>query len=91
MRTVGVCGRKGGSGKTTTAVHLAAELASRGMSVSLVDCDIQGSAAHWSQPGMLPMPVHHRPLESGQDIGKWSAGIRALPVDYLILDSPPTS
>jgi chromosome partitioning protein len=35
------------------------------------------------------MKVHHRPLETGQDIGVWSKGIRALSVDFLILDSPP--
>jgi chromosome partitioning protein len=89
MKIVGVCGRKGGSGKTTTAVHLAAELTTRGLSTVLVDCDTQGSAKHWSGPGRLPMKVEHRPLEPGQDISRWSAGIRAIDATHLILDSPP--
>jgi chromosome partitioning protein len=89
MKIVGVCGRKGGSGKTTTAVHLAAEMAARGLSTVLVDCDTQGSAKHWSGPGRLPMKVEHRPLEPSQNIGQWSAGIRSIAADYLILDSPP--
>lgn len=89
MQIIGVCGRKGGSGKTTTAVHLAAELTSRGLSVQLVDCDSQGSANHWSQPGKLPMPVHHMALEGADQIGKWSSTLRGLPADYLVLDSPP--
>ena len=89
MTIIGVCGRKGGSGKTTTAVHLAAELTSRGHSVVLVDCDTQGSAKHWSQPGKLPMRVEHRPVEQGQNIKQWSSGIRSLNADYLVLDSPP--
>jgi chromosome partitioning protein len=89
MKVVGVCGRKGGSGKTTTAVHLAAELTTRGLSTVLVDCDMQASAKHWSEPGMLPMKVEHRPLESGDNVGQWSAGIRAISADYLVLDSPP--
>lgn len=89
MKIVGVCGRKGGSGKTTTAVHLAAEMKYRGLSTILVDCDTQGSAAHWSRPGHLPMKVEHRPLDADQNIGQWSAGIRALPATHLVLDSPP--
>jgi chromosome partitioning protein len=89
MKILGVCGRKGGSGKTTTAVHLAAELTTRGLSTVLVDCDTQGSAKHWSMPGLLPMKVEPRPLEPGQNIPQWSAGIRSIQADFLVLDSPP--
>ena len=89
MTTIGVCGRKGGSGKTTTAVHLAAELASRGERVVLIDCDPQGSANHWSKPGQLPMPVHHLPLTDAKGIGAWSRTINGLGMDFVVLDSAP--
>jgi chromosome partitioning protein len=51
---VSVANLKGGVGKTTTAVHLAAGLALRGREVLIVDLDAQGSAtAHLMDPGDL--------------------------------------
>lgn len=44
LRTIAVISRKGGSGKTTTAVNLAAALAEAGERVLVVDLDPQGSA-----------------------------------------------
>ena len=47
MRTIALLARKGGTGKTTLAVHLAVLAAESGRCVLLVDTDPQHSAGDW--------------------------------------------
>jgi chromosome partitioning protein len=47
MLTITLSNNKGGSGKTTTTVSLAAAFAERGQRVLVVDLDPQGSATEW--------------------------------------------
>src|SRR4051794_33282808 len=47
MHVITLLSQKGGSGKTTLATHIAAELAGAGCKVLLMDLDPQASASQW--------------------------------------------
>ena len=84
---VAVANQKGGVGKTTLAVHLAAYLAARGRSVIVVDADPQGNATSWllgDIPGtsaLYNILVARRPLrEQLVTVHEW--GVRLLPGNW---------
>ena len=67
MRRIAVVNQKGGSGKTTAAVNLAAALADRGRRVALLDLDPQASATSWfripeTEQGIAEVFSEARPL-----------------------------
>jgi chromosome partitioning protein len=65
MRTLALISQKGGSGKTTLAVHLAVAAMQAGERVTVLDTDPQGSAQAWAQvrPQGAPAVVSATPAE----------------------------
>jgi chromosome partitioning protein len=93
MRSVAVTNLKGGSGKTTTALCLAAGLADRGCRVLLVDCDPQANATMTLLNGEPAEP----PTLGHVLLGRASAseairptrldGLDILPADHQLADA----
>ncbi len=87
MSIVAVVGNKGGAGKTTLAVHLAAAL-SRRAPTQVLDADPQGSAYQWSllaEDGEGGLPV----VAVSDDVMSAVAAHRDA-VEHLVIDCPPS-
>jgi len=57
VKTLAILSRKGGTGKTTVALHLAMACWLSGRGVLLADCDRQGSAQEWRRERKIGGPV----------------------------------
>ena len=88
--TIAVAQRKGGVGKTTLAISLAAELFRRWRPVALIDTDAQQSASQWAKPGNLQFPVYEHPI-ADQAISNWVRDFNrvAMTYEYIVIDSAP--
>lgn len=82
---IAVANAKGGTGKTTTAVYLAALLARGGRDVMLIDADPQASAAEWLEVSpIVGVEVIEAPSE--RLVAKMLERARWRPV---VVDTPP--
>jgi chromosome partitioning protein len=80
-----VANSKGGVGKSTIAVHLAAWLHEQGFTVTLADCDAQQSSSEWAReatPGvrLVRLTSAEEILEELPQMGK--------EVDFVVADGP---
>lgn len=82
---IAVVNTKGGVGKTTTAIYLAAVASDRGLSVELLDADPQGSATSWAEiaaEGESPLPFSVTPANK-------ITFSRPSVDDLTVIDTPP--
>jgi chromosome partitioning protein len=90
-RIVAVTNQKGGSGKTTTSMSLAADLGLRGLRVLVVDADPQSSATRWyaMSPESRPFPATVVNLAEARDkIGK-TIKDHLENYELIVIDCPP--
>jgi len=98
VQIISVINLKGGVGKTTIALNLAATLAEQGHRVVLIDADPQRSATQWAQQGTaaggtarLPMAVH--PLQAAAGAPQFKTALeqlaQAAQATLVVIDCPP--
>jgi chromosome partitioning protein len=88
LAIIGLVQSKGGVGKTTTAVNLAAELTRRGRTVVVVDADPARHASGIAGDGRLPFNVETRLCEDVAGVAAWAKAVRAIVADFVIVDAP---
>ena len=89
MKTLAVLSRKGGTGKTTLAVHLSVAATLAGQTVALIDLDPQASACKWSDIRQADAPAVVSAHEARLPEVLQKAERHG--VDFVILDTPPKS
>ncbi|MCY4585322.1 MAG: AAA family ATPase [Bryobacterales bacterium] len=89
MKTIAIISQKGGSGKTTLALHLAVASAACGHKTAVIDLDPQASAANWSDRREAELPVVFSAHASR--LRHEIAHVEKLGGDMLYIDTAPHS
>ncbi|MBX7496004.1 ParA family protein [Qipengyuania sp. 6B39] len=86
MSVIAVVSQKGGSGKTTLALHLAASAVQANQPACVIDTDPQATAAAWGdwRGDFLPVVVTSPPARLARTITN-----AAREVDVVVIDTPP--
>lgn len=87
MRIVAILSQKGGTGKTTLALHLAVAAETAGHSAVVIDLDPQASSAEWkdSRPNETPVVI---PVPSARLPQALQAAYKGR-ADLVVIDTAP--
>jgi chromosome partitioning protein len=93
MKTVAFISQKGGSGKTTTALHAAVAAHEQGLSVAIVDVDPQASAFKWHRRRRQDSEKYDPEVVSlqAEAVPDLIEKARSAGGDLVILDTAPNS
>lgn len=91
MRTVAIISQKGGAGKTTLAVHLAAAATAAGRAALILDTDPQASAMMWAEWRGLAGLGEPDVIDCGAPglLSKKIAQAADLGGELVVIDTPP--
>jgi len=87
MRTIALINQKGGVGKTTVALHLAAAFWQHGADALVLDLDPQASASEWHDARAEPLP-HVESIQPAR-LAKLVEHAAEIGTHALILDTAP--
>jgi len=90
MKTLAILAQKGGSGKTTIAVHMAVCAARQNRKTALIDIDPQGSAYGWNESRDEGRKLDAAKAEAGQ-IPALLKQAKDGGIDLAIIDTAPHS
>jgi|SRR4051812_11026972 len=87
MKVISVIGQKGGTGKTTVALHIATCAHAAGISTAVIDTDPQGNAHSWFERREAPDPEIIREMNPDA-LPRLVKAARANGVGLLVIDTP---
>jgi chromosome partitioning protein len=87
MTTIAIVSQKGGAGKTTLAINLAAAAEQAGAVALVIDTDPQASACEWAswRKGSPPEVIDSAPPRLGAKI----AQAKSQGATFIVIDTPP--
>jgi chromosome partitioning protein len=89
MKTIAILSQKGGSGKTTLAIHLAVAACEAGYAAMVADLDPQASASMWHKARAHPLP-HVQPTHPAALAALLGEAARQ-GIELFLVDTAPQS